>query len=129
MNDKRGNWYLLTGLVLGMVLGIAYTRFIQPVVYIDMDPASLDEEFQIQYRGLIASAFLTNKDLVRAQARLDLLGDPNISETLSEDAQHLLAESESIDEARALGVLASALQPTTLTPTNTPPANVTPDPK
>ena len=33
MNDDRGPWYLLTGLVIGVILGLVYSLKIDPVVY------------------------------------------------------------------------------------------------
>ncbi|MFM8322505.1 MAG: hypothetical protein ACKOC5_16450 [Chloroflexota bacterium] len=120
--EERGNLYLLTGLVLGVVLGLLYAWNIQPVEYTDTQPESLRSEFKDQYRALIAAAYLGNADLVRAQARLELLQDPDLFRALSEQAQRTLAEQGSAAEARALGMLAIALgqappgQPIAITP-------------
>ncbi|MCC7130720.1 MAG: hypothetical protein B6D39_08855 [Anaerolineae bacterium UTCFX2] len=112
--EKRGPWYLLTGLVIGVLLGVGYTRFFQPVEYVETSPASLRQDFKDQYRTMIAAAYLANGDLVRARARLELLQDADSVRALTEQAQRKLAEeggSESgiSDEARALGLLAVAL--------------------
>lgn len=107
--DERGPWYLLTGLVIGAVLGLVYAWVIQPVEYVNTAPASLRTDFKDQYRALIAAAYLGNSDLVRARARLELLQDPDIFRALSEQAQRTLANSGSSSEARALGILAIAL--------------------
>lgn len=107
--DERGSWYLLTGLIIGIVLGMLYTRILQPVTYVDTTPASLSNEYKNQYRVLIAAAFISNGDLVRARARLELLNDPDVFRALTEQAQQTLAQNGSSAEARALGLLAIAL--------------------
>jgi len=107
--DERGNWYLLTGVVLGIILGILFAWVISPVEYVDTAPESLTNEFKDQYRVLIASAYVANGDLVRAKARLELLDEPDIYLVVAEQAQQMLAEGGSVEEAQALGRLALAL--------------------
>jgi hypothetical protein len=110
MNDEdRGPWYLLTGLLIGAVLGLVYAWVVQPVNYVDTSPASLREDFKDQYRALIAASYLANGDLVRAKARLELVGDEDIYRAISEQAQRTLAQDGSTHQARALGLLAIAL--------------------
>ncbi len=107
--DERGNWYLLTGVVLGIILGILFAWVISPVEYVDTAPESLKDEFKDQYRVLIASAYVANGDLVRAKARLELLDEADIYLVVAEQAQQMLAEGGSVEEAQALGRLALAL--------------------
>ena len=107
--DERGNWYLLTGLVLGIILGILFAWVISPVKYVDTAPESLKDEFKDQYRVLIASAYVANGDLVRAKARLELLDEADIYLVVAEQAQQMLAEGGSVEEAQALGRLALSL--------------------
>lgn len=109
MREERGPWYLLTGLVLGAFLGLMYAWLVQPTQYTDTKPASLRADFKDRYRALIAAAYMSNGDLVRARARLELLQDPDLYRMLSEQAQRTLAEGASVQEARALGLLAVAL--------------------
>jgi len=130
--ENRGPWYLLTGLILGFVLGVLYTWVIQPVEYINTTPGSLRSDYKDRYRAMIAAAFQFNHDLVRAQARLELLNDENMARTLAEQAQRTLGEGGSQAEAGALGALAAALgetsgmlpvsvgSPEVRTPTHTP---------
>jgi hypothetical protein len=108
-SEERGPWYLLTGLIMGIVLGVLYTRYLQPVEYIDTSPALLRQDFKDQYRLLIAAAYSANGDLVRAKARLELLKDTDVFRALSEQAQRTLAENGSSNDARSLGLLAIAL--------------------
>ena len=118
--EERGNWYLITGAVIGIILGFLYTRVIQPIEYVDTSPSSLSETYQSKYRTLIAAAYVYNNDLLRAKARLDLLGDEDIYRTVAEQAQRTLAEGGSTDEAQALGVLALALGREAPLPESTP---------
>lgn len=109
MRDGRGPWYLFTGLVLGAVAGLLYAWVVRPIRYTNTTPASLRADFRDQYRALIASAYVSNSDLVRAQARLDLLQDADTYRVVAEQAQRTLADGNSLEEARALGLLAVAL--------------------
>lgn len=112
MNDERGPWYLITGLVIGILIGVLYSWGLSPVSYVDTDPASLRSDFQDRYRVLIAVAYVANGDLARAETRLALLGEPeeDFADILSAQAQRNVAENGPPDEARALGVLADALR-------------------
>lgn len=110
MNEERGPWFLLTGLLIGLVLGIVYAWLVSPVQYVDNPPSALRDDFKDHYRTLIAVAFTAGRDLGRAQARLNLLGDPDPERSLAAQAQRLLSQGGPPDEARALGELAAALR-------------------
>lgn len=136
--ENRGPWYLLTGLILGFVLGVLYTWVIQPVEYVDTPPASLRADYKDRYRAMIAAAYQYNHDLVRAEARMELLEDGDMARSLAEQAQRTLGEGGSQVEAAALGALAAALgevsgvapasisSPEVRTPTHTPEPSQTP---
>jgi hypothetical protein len=110
MNEpQRGSLYLLTGVIIGLALGLFYSLKIHPVQLVDAAPEALTQTYKNQYRIMIAKAFLSNGDLVRAKARLDLLGDQDVFQVLSAQAQHTLAQNNQSDEARALGILAIEL--------------------
>jgi hypothetical protein len=109
MNEDRGPWYLLTGVVIGVVLGLVYAWRIDPVVYEKTAPSTLQEEYKAQYRALVAAAFAANGNLPRAQARLAQLGDEDTGRAVAIQAQRALAENRPEAEARALGLLAVAL--------------------
>jgi hypothetical protein len=109
MSSNRGPWYLLTGLVIGVVIGLLYAWLVQPVQYTNTTPASLQPNFKDQYRSLIALAYLTNSDMVRAKARLELLKDEDAYRALAEQAQRTLGGGGILQEARALGLLAASL--------------------
>jgi hypothetical protein len=108
-SDRRGSWYLLTGLVLGVAVGLAYSWVISPVKYIDAPPYALREDYKEQYRLLVAYAYLYNGDLLRAQDRLAQLKDDDIVSTMTMQAQRAQAEGHPAQEVRALSMLASEL--------------------
>lgn len=108
---QRGSWYLLTGLILGLILGLFFAWRIQPVEYFDTSPAALRQQDRDQYRAMVALAYMSNRDIVRARARLELLEDDDLYKTLVEQAQRALAQDSLSDEARALGQLALDLGP------------------
>jgi hypothetical protein len=122
MREKRGRgpWYLVTGFVLGAVLGLAYAWVVDPIEYLDTAPISLRADFKDEYRALIASAYVASGDLARAESRLTLLGDGDTARVLAEQAQRAMAEGQSPQDAQALGVLAVAvgqgLTPAAVTP-------------
>jgi hypothetical protein len=120
--DRRGSWYLLTGAILGVALGLFYSWVISPVKYMDVPPYSLREDYKEQYRVLVAVAFLYNGDLLRAQDRLAQLKDNDAAQAISMQAQRAMAEGRPEEEIRALSLLASALSkgviPAALQPTS-----------
>jgi uncharacterized membrane-anchored protein YhcB (DUF1043 family) len=122
MRQNLGPWYLLTGLVLGVAVGLVYVWILNPAPYRDTDPHTLQAEYKDQYRILIATAFASTGDLVRARARLELIGDEDIYQSLFDLAQRASAGEAGPEEARALRILVAALaQPASLA-TSPPPA-------
>ncbi len=105
-SDRRGSWYLLTGAVLGIALGLFYSWVVSPVKYVDAPPYALRADFKDEYRALIASAYMYSHDLLRAQDRLSLLRDEDVAETLTMQAQRSLAEGRPESEVQALSLLA-----------------------
>ncbi len=116
---KRGSWYLLTGLIIGLIFGLDYALLVNPVIYTHSTPATLQEEDKDSYRILIAQVYSATGDLDRAQLRLALLDDENPVYALGAQAQRSVAEGNTT-EARALALLASALQSTVTTATTEP---------
>ena len=84
MRESRGPWYLLTGVVIGLALGVLYGWLIAPVSYTDTQPHTLRAELKDEYRTLIALAYLSNGNAARAQTRLELLRDVNPAEEIGE---------------------------------------------
>jgi hypothetical protein len=109
MKQTRGSLYLLTGLLLGIALGLIYAWVIHPVAIIDTQPESLQAPYKDQYRAQIATAFVSTGDLVRARARLELLGDESPYQSVVDQAEHLAVMGETA-EVTALRLLATALE-------------------
>jgi hypothetical protein len=101
---------IILTLLIGFGLGLAYAWLLSPVTYVDAHPALLRADFKDQYRIIIAASYASNKDLPRAQARLNLLGDADPISELSAQAQRMLASGESFENARPLAQLATDLQ-------------------
>lgn len=138
--EQRGPWYLLTGLVIGLVLGVIVAWKIAPVEYVDTSPGMLSEEYKAQCRLLIAEAFVADGNLPRAQKRLELLEDEETLEKLTLQARDAQEDGSPESQAKALSLLVVAINqgnttgislPAFNTDTPTPPAptaTMTPSP-
>lgn len=102
-------WYLVTGLILGVVFGLVYSMWIAPVVYYDTLPKSMNADSKEQYRNWLALAYQADGDLERAQSRLMQLGDSNPISALGVQAQRAQASGKYPQEAQALAILSAAL--------------------
>ncbi len=109
MNQKSGSAYLLTGVIIGILLGIVLSLWVIPVQYVNADPSTLSEKDRALYRILISEAYLAEGDAGRAISRVALMGEENASGALIAQAQNMLAESGDEDQARALALLAAAV--------------------
>lgn len=134
MEQNRGNWYLLTGLLLGLALGLIYSWAISPVTEVDTHPHLLREDYKDIYRSLVSRAYQANQNLPRAQARLELIGDEDPALALAAQAQRFLAENGDSEMAKILASLSAAMQiaagpvPSPLPPTATSGVDATPTP-
>jgi len=108
--EKHGAWYLVTGLIMGLILGMIYARWVNPIIYENTEPSSLNETDKDIYRSTIAQVFAKTGALDRALRRMELLEDEDPFLALGSQAQLALAQGKE-DEARALAMLASNLQP------------------
>jgi hypothetical protein len=108
--ENRGPWYLLTGLVIGLALGLLVSWVILPQSYTDTAPEILAQQYKDQYRVRIAEAYQANGNLERARERLQLLNDTNPVQMMIAQAQRLLAVGGAAGEAGALARLANDLQ-------------------
>ena len=102
-------WFLLTGVLLGVVLGLVCAWVLCPVQYTATAPDTLRADFKDAYRSLVARAYVYDHNLPRARARLALLDDAAPSDILAIQAQRALAAGMPLEEVRALGALAAAL--------------------
>ncbi|MDA1329529.1 MAG: hypothetical protein O3B43_00455 [Chloroflexi bacterium] len=110
MPQKRPPLYLLTGLTLGIIVGLFLSWVAFPARPDGIAPAGLTTELREQYRVMVALAFASSGDLGRAQARLTQLGGGDSARQLNSQAQLALLDQDSQREARALDQLAQALK-------------------
>ena len=106
---RRFPWAILLALLLGFALGLAYSWVLSPLRVVDAEPVALRADFKDSYRVAIAAAFAANGNLPRAQARLSLLKDSHPIEALNAQAQRLLANDDSSQQADQIAALALAL--------------------
>jgi len=109
MKEERGSWYLLTGAILGIVIGLFIAWGFSPVEYTNTSPHSLRADYKDAYRAAIAAAYASTSDLLRAEARLALLDDDSPQTALIAQGQRYLAEGLSYSDAQSLAALAGAL--------------------
>jgi hypothetical protein len=107
--DRRGSWYLLTGVVAGVAIGLLYSWLVSPVKYVDAPPYALRPDYKDVYRSMVASAYMYSHDLLRAQHRLAQLKDENPVQALNLQAQQAASEGLSDYEVSALTTLANDL--------------------
>ena len=101
--------FLILGFGIGLAGGLYYAWLISPVEYVETAPYSLRADFRGDYLALIASAYASGGDLLRARTRLALFPDLDTAAELASLAQQRLAVGLADTEASALSQLASAL--------------------
>jgi hypothetical protein len=107
---RRIPWHALVALLAGFGLGLVYSWIISPLRVVDTNPAALRADFKDSYRAAVAAAYAATNNLPRAQARLSLLNDSNSVEALNAQAQRMLANSGSSQQADQVAALALALE-------------------
>jgi hypothetical protein len=106
---RRIPWDIILALLTGLGLGLVYAWMIAPLRVTASDPLTLRADFKESYRSAIAAAYAASGNLPRAQARLSLLKDPDPIEALNAQAQRMMANSESFQQADEVAALAAAL--------------------
>jgi hypothetical protein len=110
MSRIKFNWSWLAAIILGFGVGLAYAWLLSPVQYVEAGPKALGDTFKDDYRAAISAAYAANGDLERARARLALLEDEDPIQTLTAQAQRMLASGEPFDSIQQVALLAAALQ-------------------
>ncbi|MBQ6517069.1 MAG: hypothetical protein IJI14_00015 [Anaerolineaceae bacterium] len=73
---RQAPLYLLTGLILGIALGLLFGYRIFPVQFFDITPVSLHPDFQKDYLSMVALAYHANNDIGRAYSRISEMMSP-----------------------------------------------------
>ncbi len=73
---KQAPLYLLTGLVIGLGLGLLIGYRILPVQFFDIAPSSLQQDYQRDYLALVGLAYNADKDIGRARSRIMQMMNP-----------------------------------------------------
>jgi hypothetical protein len=129
---KRFAWGILAALLIGLGLGLVYAWVFTPLRVTNSAPNSLRADFKDQYRALVAAAFESTGNLPRAEARLSLLGEPDLVGSLNSQAQRMTASGD-FSQADQLVALAEVLQNRTGTASDSPapvpsPISLSPEP-
>jgi len=100
---------LLVGILLGIAGGLYYAWVVNPVNFVDIAPNRLNDDDKAVYILLVGEAYLSDGNLARARARLDLLGERDIAKVVSIQADSAFLRGAGPQEVRALVALAEAL--------------------
>ena len=73
---RQAPLYLLTGLIIGLALGLLIGYRILPVQFFDITPSSLQQDYKPEYLAMVALAYEADQDIGRAQSRIRQLMDP-----------------------------------------------------
>lgn len=106
---KRSNWYLLTGIIFGLVIGLVLSTLIFPASNRYASPADLDAVGKDIYREEIALAYAVDGSLNRAIDRLMQLEQAQPAPILLAQAERLQAQGGSVKVVEVLTGLAEAL--------------------
>jgi hypothetical protein len=100
---------VILGLTAGVALGLVLGWVVWPVEFVDTSIADLAPEYKEEYVLLVASAYVTDGDLEKAQARLALLEVPNVNGWVSAQIDSYIAAGRDEADIQALAALAHAL--------------------
>ena len=100
---------IILGLVLGVVLGLQISRWLEPPGAAGQALAGLPAEDKEEYILLVAAGYAADQDLAKARAQLDQLDVPNVEQWLAVLIDRAVAEGHHPAEIQALIVLAQAL--------------------
>ena len=100
---------VILGLVAGVALGLLLGWVVWPVEVVDTSIADLAPEHKDEYVLMVASAYVCDGDLEKAEARLAQLDVPNVKGRLSAQIDSYIAEGRDESDIQALAALADAL--------------------
>jgi len=110
MDSSRPSLFLgLIAAVVGLIAGVCYAWFIQPVEFTFVTPAELLPEYRSTWITLVAASYAVENDWGRANFRLNSLGEENISQSVADVTRRAIAELQPAPILRALARLSDRL--------------------
>jgi len=111
MAERAPGWaaQAAIGFALGLALSIAIGWWLWPVTYTNTSPAALREDYHDDYVLMVAAGYQVERDLDRAQSRLELLNPDEPAAPAVELAEALIEEGGSEEDIARLAELARAL--------------------
>ncbi len=100
---------VILGLAAGMALGLLFGWVVWPVEFVDTSISDLAPEYKDEYALMVASAYVSDGNVERAQARLAHLEVPNINVWLSAQIDNYITGNRDEGDIQALAALADAL--------------------
>ena len=73
---RQAPLYLLTGLLIGLALGLLVGYRIFPVKFFDITPVSLHRDFQKDYLAMVGLAYKADGDIGRGYSRISEMMSP-----------------------------------------------------
>ena len=110
MAKRKGRHiYLLTGFIIGAVIGLLVGWVFAPVSYFDITPYSLHDDFKSDYLSIIALTYQADNDIGRARARVQELSNPIDKAQLRIIAERIHADKDLTENYDAVLSLIEAL--------------------
>lgn len=114
-NTAMSRWLRLAlAAALGIAIGLFYGWVVDPVEYIETTPASLREDYRVDYVLMVAEAFRAEGDAEMAARRLAILGsDPpaSLASAAHEVARGMGFAESDLQQMQALAEALQAWQP------------------
>ena len=100
---------LISGLLIGALLGLYLAWFVFPLELVDVTPLDLEESYQVEYLHLIAATYGADGDLELAQARIQSLGRIDVNSWIMNETLNQIILDPTSQRAADLVLLAEAL--------------------
>jgi len=100
---------LVTGLVIGLALGLVYTWLVTPVELVNTYPALLRADYRQEWVRLVALSYAADGDLARARSRLEGLDQQEVKGAVAAVIEECASAGYPADTLRRLTALAVAL--------------------
>ncbi len=100
---------VIAGLIIGLLLGLWYTWFVDPVQMVNTRPLRLRNDYRHDWIRLVALSYVADGDLERARVRLEGIEQTDIESAIPALIEQYVAASHPVETLRSLSVLAQAL--------------------